>query len=520
MTRIARHVPAGLAWGALAVVCVVPVAFAAASLLRLEAWPRFDERSVRLLMNSFGVSGGASIAACLLGVPAGFAVSRAGSRGERALACLVAASFLIPPYVAAVAWIDLTGAGGWVASAPGLIYSVGGAAWVLGASYLAIPAAAVVLAARSGAFAGVAPARQTRGSLAILSHVLVPAVRPYGVGAAALVFLIAFAEFSVPSLLQVAVYPVEIHTRFASDYDVPSAIAASMPVVLTGFVVLIAVAMYLRRAARPLGELATADSRVGLPRALRNAFTTVACGALSVAVLLPMAALVRRAESFAALREAWTTAGPEIQSSAELGAVTATLAVVVAFLLAGHSSAKPFRLFAAGLAALTFLMPGPAIGIALIEAWNHADWRASVYDGPPILVLACAARLLAVGIVVIAVSRVSQAREWEEAARVAGVPSWRRQLWIALPASAPSLVAAWAVVFVMSSREADASLLVAPPGATTLAVRLIALMHYGPSAVVAGLALLMIGLGLASALGLSGFVWGLNRWLHGPPLRS
>jgi iron(III) transport system permease protein len=503
----------------------VPAGVAVYKLAAAGDWPAFDARSLRLMLNSLGVAGGAAAIACLLGAPVGFGLGRMRSRGERLLACAAAVPFLMPPYVAAIAWIDLTGIRGIASLALGRpigpIFSPAGAAWVLGTSYLTIPAAAVALAARSGAWSGIDPARHARGAFAVFTRIVVPATWPYLVGAGALVFLISLAEFAVPSLLQVAVYPVEIHARFAADYDVPGAIAASVPVVAIGLLTLAAVAAYLRRVPRPLADDdGTLGSGAGLPAPLRKPLFAAAWCVLAVAVLLPVIALARRVETLAALREAWDTAGPELGASAGIGAATATLAVSIAFLVMGLPRRAGLRYVAAAIAAVTFLMPGPALAIALIDAWNHPGWRAAVYDGPAVLVLACAARLVAAGVVVLAVSRVSQSRAWEEAARVAGVSAWRRRLLITLPASAPALAAAWAVVFVLSSREADASVLVAPPGFTTLAVRLLALMHYGPSAVVAALALMVVAAAIAVTAAAMALAWWLKWWVYGPALRT
>ncbi len=522
MRRLQRFVLPAFAWLGLAVICGPPIGYAVAIGLHADAWLALDARSGRLMLNSLGVAAGAAAVACILGTPIGIALGRLRTRGERALACAAAVPFLLPPYVSAIAWIDMLGARGLAAQAAGRplgwLYSPLGASWVLGAGYLTIPAAAVALAARAGAFAGVAPARQVRGGFALIRRIVLPAARPYLVTAAGLVFLIALPEFSVPSLLQVAVYPVAIHTEFAVNYDAGRALALSLPVMVTGIIVLVAMAAHLRRAARPLGE--SANSPVALPVPLRRAAFVSAYAALGIATLPVLVALVLRARSLTAFSDAWTTAGTEVRASAGVGAVTATLVVAIAFLLTQSFSRARGRAIATAIFALPFLMPGPAVAIALIAAWNHAGWRAAVYDGPQILVLACAARLLAAGAVVIAASRVSRAREWDEAARVFGVSSWRRQAWIALPAAAPALVVAWAIVFVLSSREADAGVLVAPPGFTTISVRLLALMHYGPSEVVAALSLLLVAISIVSAALLAALGWGTLRWVYGATQRS
>jgi iron(III) transport system permease protein len=519
MRTAARFIPGGLASLSVVLVCGVPIAYALLDLVRADAMTALEPRMLRLAANSLAVAGGSALVACVLGVPIGFALGDLRAWSERVLACTVAVPSLMPPYVTALAWIELTGARGIAAQTArgplALLYSPAGAAWILGTSCLAIPAAAVVLAARSGALSGVDPARHARAPLPVLRRIVWPAVRPYVIAAGTLVFVFSLADFAVPSLLQVAVYPVEVHARFAAYYDTAGALVAAAPVVVAGLVLFAALAWYLRRVPRPLGERSAADAMAGLPAALRRAFFWASCGVLLVTALLPLVAVIHRAESIAALSAAWATAGPELRASSLVGAASATLATAIAFVLFQSSQRAYLFVPAVAMAALTFLMPGPAVAVALIGAWNHAGWRATVYDGPQVLVLACTARLLMVALIVLAAARASRPREWEEAARVSGVDAWRRHLWIALPASAPALVAAWGIVLVLSSREADAGALVAPPGFTTIAVRLLALMHYGPSSTVAGLALLLVSLTIGAALLVAGTLWASRRWLYG-----
>jgi iron(III) transport system permease protein len=510
-------------WIGLALVCGVPLAYATAGVLDVDLWRAFDGRSARLLLNSVLLAGGSAVVACLIGAPVGFALGGLRTRSERLLACAAAVPFLIPTYVAAIAWIEIAGTHGVAAQAlgnsHGWIYSPLGAAWVLGAAHLTVPAAAVVLAAYSGALSGVGPARHARDGWAVFRRIVLPAVWPYLVAAGALVFLFNLAEFAVPSLLQLSVFPAEIHTQFVVDYDPGPALATSAPVVGVGLLVLIATALYLRRAAPPLGQRVHVDVS-GLPSGCQRTFSIAAWIVLLVTAGFPVLALVRRAESLQSLRDAWATAGPEWTATVSVGAATSTACVVVAFLVVHGTMRASLRTAAAFVASLTLLLPGSAIAITLIEAWNRPGIRGAVYDGPAIVVLACAARWLAVAVVVLAVVRVSRAREWTDAARVFGVPSWRRIVAIALPAAAPALILAWAAVFVLSARESEASALVAPPGFTTLAVRLLALTHSGPNTVVAGLSLLLVSVTIGIAALLAGIVWGTLRWVYGAPVRS
>ena len=83
-----------------------------------------------------------------------------------------------------------------------------------------------------------------------------------------------------------------------------------------------------------------------------------------------------------------------------------------------------------------------------------------------------------------------------------GAGWWRRLLFIVVPQRWPALVAAWLVGLAMSIGELAATVLVVPPGPTTISVRIFSLIHYGVDDRVASICLALV-LGLV-ALTLAG----------------
>jgi iron(III) transport system permease protein len=73
----------------------------------------------------------------------------------------------------------------------------------------------------------------------------------------------------------------------------------------------------------------------------------------------------------------------------------------------------------------------------------------------------------------------------------------------------PAIAATWAVVFVLAFGELGATILVAPPGESTLPVRIYTLIANAPSSQVAALALLQTGviLTVPAAFVLARAVW-------------
>jgi iron(III) transport system permease protein len=79
--------------------------------------------------------------------------------------------------------------------------------------------------------------------------------------------------------------------------------------------------------------------------------------------------------------------------------------------------------------------------------------------------------------------------EMIEHAELDGIPWWTRLLRIALPQRRAALALAWGIAFALGLGELSAGILVAPPGLTTLTLRIFSLLHYGVEDQVAGICL-------------------------------
>ncbi len=413
-------------------------------------------------------------------------------RSVRAAAwSLALLGFFIPPYVYATAWLEFAGPAGplrgWGGSA-GALNSNAGVIWVYG--LWCFPLAALII----DAFARTIDprifdsARVFAGKWSRLTRVTLRLLAPAAAVAALVAALIAWLGFAVPSLYQVPVFSAEIHTDFSAFRDSRAAYAHASVLVLVG-TVLVALMLFVARG----NSFALAGTRGRVrdasPRRLHLLLSSVALFAITgVSTLLPILTLVRGARGPAAVAEAWSTARAELAASLFLAGASATLILILGFGLAfAFRSRAPIAL----AVTLPFLVSGPAFAICLIAMWNHADARAAIYDGPGILVLAETARYLFVGYFVSLAALRSASPELEDAARAAGANWVRRLTRVVLPQCAPWLAAGWLVAFVLTFGDADAVVLLAPPGITPLPSRIYGLMHYGPSATVAGLSLIV-----------------------------
>jgi iron(III) transport system permease protein len=189
----------------------------------------------------------------------------------------------------------------------------------------------------------------------------------------------------------------------------------------------------------------------------------------------------------------------ELWQSAQIAGTAATAALIIGLPLAWtmrSASSLPWL----RLAALAFLLalPGPLLGIAFIRilnrppgsplaalAWlydtNFAPWLVQTIRALPIVTL----------ILWPALASIPQATL--DSAATEGAGWWRRLLGIAVPQRWPVLAAAWLVGLAIAIGELAATILVVPPGPTTISVRIFSLIHYGVDDRVASICLVLIG---------------------------
>jgi iron(III) transport system permease protein len=475
-----------------------------------------ESRQGRLLSHSVLVAAGTALTATALGAPVGYLLAYLRPRACFLWSTLVAIPLLAPRYVFAAAWIDLLGGNGLLHSwLPVDLYSIPGVIWVLSCAHFPIAALATAAAVRRFDAPSDEAARLHTSRFQVFWGIHLPLLSPFVALGACMIFLLSLLCFSIPSLLQVNVYAVEIHTRFATFHDLTGAVAHGLP--LMTFALLLA-GLYrtiLRPKTALLRGTGTAKNhRPGTPagRAIASAYL----GALlTFCVLLPLGVVGYRALPLSSLLDAWRTAGDELLASLAVAACTALAGMALALFVAVHQRSATWLRRSQIIAAAAFLAGGPILGLGFIRLWTHAGPLSFLFDTPLILVWACLARYLIFPLYGLDHAVRNAWPRLEEAATVHGVTPLRAVWGLWLPTLSPHIVAWGGVLFVLSLAELDTILLVSPPGWTPLSVRVFSLMHYGPSQTVAALCLLTTAVPVVMA-GLCFIVYhALGRWSHG-----
>ncbi len=466
-----------------------------------------DARQRGLLYNTTVLGVGTAVVATTIGAPLGVVLARLSLRWQTALRIALAVPALVPPYLLGLAWIYLGRSAGLLSTLgrdipPGWTYSLPAAILVLGIAFYPLSMIATEVSLRridgrleDAALIVASPQR-------VLRHITLPLAAPGVAAAALLIFVLAISEFGVPGLLRVRVYTTEVFTAFAALYDVPRAIALTVPLLI----LCVAVATIAATLAgdRLVTTRRTVSSHTAWFDHLRGAGQALALTVIAFAVVLPLVILIREAVGVRSLRAILEDSGGALTNSLILAAVGATTVVSVgAWLGYARSRAGSGGGLTDAVFVVLFAIPSTVVGVGLIGLWNRPGYLGNAYGTNVMLVLAYLARFLPVAALMLSASARHVPVAHEEAAAISGANWLRTMVRIVLPQMRLGLAVTWVIVFVLAFGELGVSILVAPPGDATLPIRIYTMIANAPSSNVAAYALLQAAVILTSVMALA-----------------
>jgi iron(III) transport system permease protein len=439
-----------------------------------------------LLWNSVRLTFACTLLCAVIGVGAAWLVERSDIPGRRIWAVVLVLPLGVPDFVVGFGWISIApGLHGYFAAVMIMTLSLYPLVYLPVAAALANLDGGLEEAARS---LGMGPWRA-------FAKVTLRQIRPALLGGALLVTLGLLAEYGAFEIVQYQTFTVEIFTEFKLGFDAVGACVLSLVLVALS---LAALAGELKLSGRGRGW------RVG-PGARRMA-TRVALGRRSLPALAALAALaglslgvplgslvywmLRGSSTTLPSTSIFSAAGHTAAFSAAAAAISTVLAVPVSILAARHRN----RLTVAieRLAYLPMALPGLVVALGLVS-FTVRD-ALSLYQSSFELILAYAILFLPLAVVGVRAAVAQAPPRLEEVGRSLGSrPSevFRR---VTLPLIAPGLAAAFALVFISSSTELTATLLLRPTGVNTLATQFWTYttnFAYGAAAPYAGLMVLV-----------------------------
>jgi iron(III) transport system permease protein len=404
-----------------------------------------------------------------IGTVAAVLIERTDLPGRRAFALLAAAPFAVPAFIASYAWVSLSPA----------FEGFGGALLVTACSYFPLVYLPVTAAVR-----GLDPALEdTARSLGVSTwgcfrRVILPQLRPAILGGGLLVALNALIEFGAFALMRFRTFTTEIYAAYQSGFG--GAEAAALAVVLLVFCLVCLGAEGAFRRRTPLARIGQGARRPVAPYRL-GSWRMPAVAAMVLLFLVALGVPIGMIVYWLTQHGKAAIAPDEVSLAAVLGASFTTiglglggavLTLILALPLGILSTRWPGDPVVVGLERGAWLargIPGIVIALALISVTIGA--LPTLYQSTALLLIAYAVLFMPYALVGIRAALAQAERRLEEAGRSLGVGWAGVLLRITLPLAAPGLGAAAALVFIAVTTELPATLLLAPIGTQTLAIR-------------------------------------------------
>ncbi len=512
-----------------------------------------SERLRGLLLNSFWLSAGAVAIAVPLGTFLAVVITKTSLLGRRFLQGLLLAWLFVPLFVQAAAWQVALGPGGWLIplgtfSSQGVFASAWlPTVWVHGVA--GIPWVALLVAAALCAIPREAEedALLDAPSWMVLLKVSLPRAKAGILTGALWVAVVCLGEITVTDLYQVRTFAEEVYTSASvgslSGPIVPLADDEGQVDFMTSDLVwgtVIAVCLVLVLLAAIVHRLPSAHYFT-LDETWRWQLDHAAAPLLLLTWLLvinligvPLVSLIGKAGTEATRTETgivrrWSpTKAAELvlrspwEHRREVGwsiaiATSAAAGATLIGLVSAWALRTGFlpRIPTALLLATLFALPGPLVGVWLIRLLNHPPesswaWLNTWYDNSILApVLAQTIRTLPLATLLIWSQLSSISQQVLDSATSEGANWWRQLAYLAIPLRSKAIFAAFCLSFIVAMGELAATILVVPPGVSTLSIRIFGLMHYGADDQVSAICLV---LALTTAISTLAVAW-LLGWL-------
>lgn len=441
-------------------------------------------RTLELLANTLALALSVTIASGLIGLACAWLIERCDLPGRRFWRTLVCLPLAVPAFVSSYAFASLGPS----------FQALGGAILILTLSHfplIYLPAAAA-LRRMDTRLEDVARSLGETAPRTFL-RVVLPQLRPALGGGALLVMAHMLAEFGALSLLRVQTFTTAIFAEYELQFN--SANAALLSGMLMALCLPVAFGEARLRGAH---RLARTDrrSRRHPPLARLGAWawpSQIALALLSAAALgVPLFMLGYWLSVGLSIGAAIGDVGEAILGSLRLsvgGALVTTLLALPLVLLAMRHHSRLAR-FAERLPYVVHGLPGLVVALALI--FVAIRYVPALYQSTALVLLAYAILFLPLAQSALRATAELVPPELEQAARTLGRGPVEAFVAVTLPALAPGVGAALALIVLELMRELTATLLLAPNGVTTLATEVWSYTNDGSYAAAAPFAALLV----------------------------
>ncbi len=459
----------------------------------------------------------------LIAFPLAFLVGRTNLYGKRIFRSMFVMTYMVPPYVGAIAWLRLLNPKVGVLNVflknlfglsgmPFNIYSIPGLVWVLTTFYY--PYAFITISrAMEKMDPSLEEASRISGAspLKTLFKVTIPLMLPSVVAAGLLVFVAAASCYGIPSIIGAPAKIYTVTTRIFDYVSVGSAEGLTDASALAVFLMVTALlALYAADFVTGKKDYITVSGKSVQPSTVdlgkwRVPLTILVILFTVIVIVIPFATILATSFTVNMGKSVFTPGNLTLKywntifsrksilkstgnsltyavSSATLGMI---VCVVMAYLLK-RTNVKG-RKIPDFLITLGSGTPSVVIALALIMTMS-GRFGINIYNTAAIMIIAYMIKYMMMGMRTVTASLSQVSPSLEEAARVSGAGWLRGMKDVVLPLILPSVVAGWFLIFMPCFYELTMSILLYSDKTETLGVELYLYQTYHSQQTAAALA--------------------------------
>lgn len=455
-----------------------------------------------LLKSTIIILLGTSVGAIILGVPLALVFSRTRFPGRTFFLFLCPIPLLLPSYVHTICWTYLLDTFKWVPkfndiAIPYLDISYGHLAsiWVLILSYYPVVTFFSFVSFNQIDSNLEHAARIHAGGFRVLKNITLKLASPGILSGGLFVMIFALSNFSVPSMLGVNVFSLDVFYQFSSLHRMDQAAISVIPLLFFSMIALFCIHR-LDKSPRSV----VIDSSIKFSFSISPIKKWLISGCVLfiyiLSIFLPLIILLNMAGPWENYIAAISNARHDILISFWTAVGAATFAFIISVILAyiAWNTYPKMGNWIDLIAIISFTFPAVGIAIGIIELWNREGVTGYVYASSFILVIAYFCRYISFAFKPVRIAMNYVDISMEENAQIIGIPWWQRLVRLLAPLSSKGLMISWFMVYLFSLTDLSMAILVHPPGKGTIPIRIYNMLHFGRQEWVGALCLVLAGL--------------------------
>ena len=453
------------------------------SLLQLNTTP-FQTTLYTIFFSSIGLSTTVAMLSTSIGALFALLFVKTDFRYSHIILTLLLVPLLLPPFIIALAWIDMLSNSAW-------LFGFWGVVLVQSSIYLPLAILIIMLFLKQIDANLENMALLHTHHLKLFRYITLPLIKPAIIFSFLLIFVLSFSEISVANTLRYHLFAQESFIAFSAFYDFQSATIMALPMLSIALFIFIIHKLFIDK--KMLFKQHTQKiNKIKLPDFYQIVFAAIAFFTTLIFVILPLVFILSKSD-VSSFTQALTLSYPSLFRSFAYSFLSALLLAGVGFLTGVLHALYPSAMtsFLNNAILFTFILPATLLATALILFYNH-PYSNFIYASPMIILFAYLGKFLALSF------KISEARIMQipkstlQAASLFGASFFDTLRYIILPQSKQTMLMIFFIAFVFCFRDSSLSMMLYPAGYETLPTYIINYMANGSESIIASLIMILI----------------------------